>query len=577
MAAVPGEGESGVRTVALLASFDSKFRSVASGIALGRYVVWLGSGLSRSVVPDVSQLLRNLLSFLQEQVDSANESCRFRNALNEILDMSGIPQETRECIDLTTAIESWPDVDDLVKRLLSRYSTVLDVGVANEDPDFLVWEGIDVAHTYGSPDLEPAAEHLCLAVLMLEGVVRSALSANWDGLIEKAIQRLAGEPEAFLRVVVRPEDFAKPAARCDLIKFHGCAVKAAEDPETYRSTLIARQSQISGWTTRQEHSVMKGRLEHLMATRETLFIGLSAQDANLHTILSQASENLARTWPVDPPAVVFALENLGADQRHVLRITYGESYSPNQQEVEEAALLGAFAQPVLLGLVLYTLADKLCSLIRSVLPPEWDDATFGPLQDGVRHLRDLVAVSADDDPSGFVDRLIIFVGMVLSMFRTGSPLDSSDRRYMPLTIQPASDAVLDPNIDTDALGFLAIATSLLARGVVDNLWHLSVGDVHRPNEGVCTITGTSGASRVFLVRDSQVLSQLEGCGHVNMTDSCVVAVHAKKIPERQVRSPGGRYGRTGKQPARQIAIETLVGTSADADGLLASFREGTGL
>ena len=577
MANISGERNSGASTVALLDSFDSEFRAVASGVTLGRYVVWLGSGLSRSVVPDVSQLLRNLLSFLQERADSANENCRFKNALNDILDISGIPQETRECIDFTKTTESWPGVDDLVQRLLNQYSTVLDVGVANEDPDFLVWEGMDVAHTYGSPDLEPSAEHLCLAILMLEGVVQSAPSANWDGLIETAIQRLAGEPGVFLRVVVRPEDFAQPAARCDLIKFHGCAVRAAADPATYRPMMIARESQISSWTTRQENAVMKGHLEHLMATSETLFIGLSAQDANLHTILSQASENLARAWPVDPPAVVFALERLGAEQRHLLRIIYGESYSSNQQEIEEAALLGAYAQPVLLCLVLYTFADKLCSLIDSVLPPEWDDATLGTLQDGVRRLRDLIAGSADDDASEFVDQFVTTVGMTLSTFRNGSPLDSTDRRYHPLTAQPVSHAVQDPNIDTESLGLLAIAISLLGRGVVDDLWDLSAGDVHSPNDGVCTITRASGASRVFLVRDSQVLAQLEGCGHITMTDPNVLAIHARKIPKRQVRSPSSRYGRTGRQSARQIAVEALVDTSADADELLASFIQGSAL
>ena len=577
MADAFGEREFGATAVALLASFDSRLRSVASGVARGEYVFWLGSGLSRSVVPDVSQLLRNLLSFLQSQVDPANESCRFRNSLNQILDISGISQVTRACIDLTTAIESWPDLADIVQRLVNQYSKVLDIGLEDEDPDFLVWKGIDVARTYGSPELEPAAEHLCIAILILEGAVRSASSANWDGLIESAIERLTSEPAAILRVVVRPEDFAKPEARCELMKFHGCAVKAAGDPGTYRSTLIARQSQISGWTTRPENTLMKEHLGRLVATRGALVVGLSAQDANLHTILHQASENLARTWPVEPPAVVFALEHLGPDQRHVLSITYGESYPPNRHEVEEAALLGANAEPVLLGLVLYTLANKLCALINLVLPSDWDDATLETIEDGVRSLRDAVAGTADDDTPAFVDRLITETGLVLSMFRDGSPPNSSDHRYLPLTAQPISQAVLDPNIDTDALGFLAIAASLLGRGAAGNLWDLTAGDVHRPDEGVCTVTGASGASRVFLIRDSQVLSQLEGGGHVNMTDPSVLVIHAKKISGRQVRSPRGRYGRTGRQFAREVAIESLVTASADADALLASFRQSTDL
>ncbi len=577
MSGAPGRQQVGGTTVDVLASFDGRLRAVASGVSRGDYVFWLGSGLSRSVVPDVGQLLKNLLSFLQERVDPTDEACRFMKAVNDILDISGILQADRQGIDLTTPVESWPDVDDLVQRLTDRYSTVLDVVVNDEDPDFLVWEGIDVAHTYGSPDLEPAAEHLCLAILILEGVVRSAPSANWDGLIERAIERMTGEVDGLLRVVVRPEEFSEPDSRCDLIKFHGCAVKAREDPGTYRQWLIARDSEISGWTTKPEHSVMKGHLEHLVATSGALVVGLSAQDANLHTILHQASENLGRVWPVDPPAVAFALESLDHHQKLVLSITYGASYSTNRKEIEESALLGAYAQSLLLGLVLFTLADKLASLIFSISAAVLDDATKDELEAGVRSLRDAIAGTVGDDASAFVVRLIAAVGSVMSVFRTGLPVDASAGHYHPLTAQPIGQTLLDPNVDTDALGFLAVAASLLGRGIATDLWELKVGDVGKPEEGVCTVAAASGDSRIFLVRDSGVLSQLEGRGYVDMTDPHVLAIHAKEIPPRQVRSPRGRLGRTGRQRAREIAIESLVSASADSEALMSSFRQGAAL
>lgn len=479
--------ELGLRTMDVLTAFDGRLRTVASAVARGEYVFWLGSGLSRSVVPGVSELLRKLLSFLQQRVDPSDEACRFRRALNEILHIANIPQETRDAIDLTTAIESWPEVEDLVQRLNNQYSKALDVTVENEEPDFLVWEGIDVRRTYGSSELEPAAEHLCIAILMLEGVVRWAPSANWDGLIERAVERLACEAGEFLRVRVRQEDFVEPDAHCDLIKFHGCAVRAAENPEIYRSALTARESQISGWTTMPEHALMRASLEQLASTKAALVVGLSAQDANLHTILHQARANLPRTWPVEPPAVVFALESLGPDQRHVLRITYGDSYAPHLADIEEEALLGAYALPLLLGLVLNSLADKLCSLISLV--QDWEDATLQRLEEGVRSLRDGVAGTVGDDASAFVGRLITAVGIVLSAFRTGSPRDSDDCFYDPLTTKPINQAALEPNIDTGALGFLAVAASLLGRGVAEGLWRLNAGDVCQPGEGVCTAEG----------------------------------------------------------------------------------------
>ena len=564
-------------TVDLLRSFDSQMRNVASGVARGEYVFWLGSGLSRSVVPDVGELLRNLLSYLQTRVEPADEDCRFKGALREILEISGIPADDRQQIQLTTSVNSWLHIDDLVQRLTDRYSMVLDVLVDGEDQDYLVWEGIDVANTYGSPELEPAAEHLCLAILMLEGVIRTATSANWDGLVEMAIHRLTGKATGFLRVVVQPEEFSQPESRCDLIKFHGCAVKAREDPETYRAALIARHKQISGWTTKTEHSLMKGHLEHLMATNCALVIGLSAQDANLRTILHQAAKNLGRRWPVAPPAVVFALEELEHDQKQVLGITYGESYPENRAEIEAAALLGAFAQPLLVALVLFTLADKLSSLIAAISPAVLDDATKEALQAGIGDLRDLVAGGANNNSLAFVERLVAGVGVLLSVFRTGVPPDGTDCRYHPLTAQPIKQTLLDPNVDTDALGFLAVAASLLGRGVAGAFWELKAGDTEAPGEGVFTVDSALGNSHVFLVRDSGVLAQLEGHGHINMSDASVLAIHAKVIPPRQARSPRSRYGRTGRQPAREIAIESMVGAAPDFQALMSAFRQGAAL
>ena len=318
-------------TIEVLESFDSGSAEVARAVTRGEYVLWLGSGLSKLVVPDVRALLKKLLCFLQEQIDPSDEDCRFKNAVNAIFDVPPIPDEVRDAIDLSDPAEAWP-LDDLLTRLVPHYSTVLDVRVAGEERDFLVWDGIDVRTTYGAKDLEPDAEHLCVAILMLEGVVRSAQTTNWDGLIEAAVELLAGDKaEAILRVVVRKDDFKAPEVRADLLKFHGCAVKAAEDPDQYRHLLIARRMQISGWTTNPNYKVMKGRLEHLLTSRPALIVGLSAQDQNIHTMLHQARENLEHVWPESPPAVVFADIQLSSDHFHTLEATYGSDYDLNKE------------------------------------------------------------------------------------------------------------------------------------------------------------------------------------------------------------------------------------------------------
>ena len=395
MPGIPAGTERRETTSEVLASFDEQFMDFAAGVARAEYVLWLGSGLSTSVVPGVEELLRRILSFLQEKINPDDEDCAIRRALVEILNISGISDEARSALDIAKPVEQWAGADDLLGRLADKYSTVLDVGVEGEDEDYLLWDAVDVRSTYGAESLEPDAEHFCLGILILEGVVPSAATTNWDGLVEAALALLRGSADSVLRVVVHKEEFRLPEACCDFIKFHGCAVKAAEDSGTYRPLLVARESQISQWTTDPENSVMRDRLVYLAATKRALVIGLSAQDANIHTILGQANKNLAWTWPASPTAVAFALESLGHRQKHVLKLIYGDSYTANQAEIEASARLGADAKPLLLSLVLFTLAEKLCVLLRSL--PDWDLASTERMQQGVHAIRDTIGAASDAD------------------------------------------------------------------------------------------------------------------------------------------------------------------------------------
>jgi hypothetical protein len=238
----------------VLECFDDEFAEVAAAFARGEYLLWLGSGISRGVVPDVPTLLRRILEFLQTSIDVSNPGCPFRVALAEVLDAAGA---AAAAVDLTTEVSSWANLSEIIDRLGSQYSHVLDVRVDGESADYLVWSVLDVPSTYGAPDLEPDVEHLCVAILMLEGVVQSAPTTNWDGLVEKAMERLSGGSDSVLKVVVRADDFRAPDRRAELVKFHGCAVRAAQDPDEYRKRLIARISQISGWTEKSENEMMK--------------------------------------------------------------------------------------------------------------------------------------------------------------------------------------------------------------------------------------------------------------------------------------------------------------------------------
>jgi hypothetical protein len=89
-------------------------------------------------------------------------------------------------IDLNQSVASWPDLPSLLDRLAGKYADLLDVVVDGEEDDYLLWEGARVIEVFADPTIEPDAEHLCIAILALEGLLPEIMSANWDGLIEKS-------------------------------------------------------------------------------------------------------------------------------------------------------------------------------------------------------------------------------------------------------------------------------------------------------------------------------------------------------------------------------------------------------
>lgn len=183
----------------VLASFEDDFVEFASAFSRGQYLLWLGSGISREVVPDLPTLLEYLLEMLRARIDAADPSCRFSRALEEVFDVAGIPAGIRASLNLTTPVDTWSSIRDIVGRLIDRYSDVMDVQIDGEPEDFLVWTGLNVPATYGSPGLRPDVEHLCIAILMLEGLVASAPTANWDGLAEAAVNHSPLKTVGFLR------------------------------------------------------------------------------------------------------------------------------------------------------------------------------------------------------------------------------------------------------------------------------------------------------------------------------------------------------------------------------------------
>ena len=72
----------------------------------------------------------------------------------------------------------------------------------------------------------------------------------------------------------------------------------------------------------RQNAALVNRLIDVIATKPTLMMGLSAQDANIQTIFAAAEARLAWPWPGDRPSYVFSEDRLGADQQSLLRNVY---------------------------------------------------------------------------------------------------------------------------------------------------------------------------------------------------------------------------------------------------------------
>jgi hypothetical protein len=261
------------------------------------------------------------------------------------------------------------------------------------EPDFLLWTVVDVPATFAKKQV-PDSEHLCLGILLLEGFLTDVASANCDGLMEAAVDELTSDSPDALRVCVTTDDLREPRLLGRLIKFHGCAMRAAADPTEYRTMLIARQSQITDWRNNGDYATIRHELVGLAATRHTLMIGLSAQDTDIQEMFAEAGALMTWEWPCDPPAYVFAEDTLGQDQLNILRVAYKDAYDDNVVAVETSALLRAYAKPALAALVLHALCSKLKAYVRCSNAPRLAQDDFDRLDAGLESLRDRVAAAA---------------------------------------------------------------------------------------------------------------------------------------------------------------------------------------
>jgi len=530
------------------------------------YVLWLGSGISRERVPPLADVVRRVLAFLQTRMQPANPDCKFRTALIRALRLV-LSNDDLAALDVNQPVAAWADLPDLLDGLTGKYADLLDIVIDGEDDDYLLWEGVRVTEAFADPTLEPDAEHLCIAMLALEGLLPNITTANWDGLIEKAVAQLAGNGN-IMNVCVRPEDVREAGARFDLYKFHGCAVLARHNETTYRPYLIARKSQIDQW--RDDHPVLVQNLINIIRSRATLMIGLSAQDSNIRSAFAVASTVLNWPWPGEFPAIAFSQPYLGNDQLVLLKNVYRDQMTPaNRDQVQADSHIPTYAKQLLLALVLKTLSGKFKVLLdraQGVLPAEERDHLAG----GIIALRNVIADATPDARYDFVRLLIEHFSRLIGIFRNGVVPDDS-HRYGALTISPASHIEFDPAIPAGGLQELAVAIATLGIGLQRGLWTVHLGSATDPKSGALEIQTPIRRVRIFFAASVEAELKLFGSGRLSPTDDGVI-IHSKSIIEAKPRSPVRFEGRTGKREPRAVSMSILLEEASTVAELTERFQ-----
>jgi hypothetical protein len=453
---------------------------------------------------------------------------------------------------------------------VNNYARLLDVEVEGEPSDYLLWEAVDVVGTFADAAKDPDVEHLCIAVLALEGATTEIASANWDGLVEKSVSLLAGE-HAALSVSARPADLQEPQLRARLIKFHGCAIKASHDEATYRPFLVARKSQIDGWCQRLVNAPFVTRLVDLIATRPTLMLGLSAQDSNIQALFTQAAEQLAWRWPGPRPSYVFSENELGGDQRGLLRNVYRlDITDANRNQIYESARIRAYAKPLLLALVLHVLCTKLRRLIE-LAPGLASVNERAALQEGVTAIRNAVADSAGVDPLAFITSFLKREKEAMQLVRHGR-LSPGPRAYEPVSSDSLINMPGSPELAASGLREVAVGLGILGAGLTHGHWTLTLPGGGGPADGMVKISSSGATAKVYVTSSALTALELRQEGYVVDAEAPIVIQAQKLIPAMQ-RSPRGPFGRTRKASVREVSIASLLQTCTTFDEIMQRFRE----
>ncbi|MGX9144688.1 SIR2 family protein [Mesorhizobium sp. 128a] len=545
---------------------DGPHKSFSAGFQAGQYALWLGSGISRDRVVGLDGVLSKLLEKLRLRITGAD--CEHHRAFDSILGLADLSAAERAQVDLAQPVGSWPIHGALIDRLWNKYSKVLGTEVQGRPFDYLLWDVLEFATTFAVQKAD--AEHLAIAMLVLEGVVSDLATANWDGLLEAAMVEL-GRPNETFRVAVTGGDLHGPLGIGTLYKFHGCANRAIANEAEYRQLLVAREAAITHWAQNQRFTQMREQLRALIARSRTLMIGLSGQDTNIQQLFGANGW----VWNSVPAPIVFAAQELSEGQKSILEGAYQGDYEANRDKIRTDATLPAFGKPLLLALLLRTMFGKLAALAGLLTSPAVGAAGKQSLVEGLKALERAAAQAGNANRYECARTIAALMGRVTEQF-LGGPGSAGRRPYMPLSAQPAHLMQQDPAVGFSGRPEAAAALGLIGQGVIANQWSVAVDDPEQPTSGALRLVAPVAQARVFFAANDDNINQLVASGAFDEVNDDVVVICSRKVTPRQQRSPSKSW-RTGKAPPRYVSVSDLLEGSASFDEVQGRFNSEVGL
>jgi hypothetical protein len=545
---------------------DGPQKGFSEGFQAGQYALWLGSGISRERVVGLDGVLSKLLENLRLRITGAN--CEHARAFDAILGLAELKDDEKAQVDLARSVGSWPIHDTLINRLWNKYSKVLGTEVQDQPFDYLLWDVLEFETTFKAQMAD--AEHLAIAMLVLEGVVADLATANWDGLLEAAMVEL-GRPNETFRVAVTGDDLHGPPGIGTLYKFHGCANRAIANEAEYRSLLVAREAAVTHWAQNPRFRQMREQLRTLIARSRTLMIGLSGQDTNIQQLFG------ANGWPWNsvPAPIVFADRELSDGQKSILEGAYQGDYEAHRDQIRRDATLPAFGKPLLLALLLRTMLGKLAALIDLLTWPGVGDSGKQSLVEGLKALERAAAQAGNTDRYECARTIAALMGRVTEHF-LGGPGGTGRRPYSSLSAQPAHLMQQEPAVRFSGKPEAAAALGLIGQGIVADRWSVSVDDPEQPTSGALRLVAPAAEARVFLAANDENINQLIASGAFDEKDDDVVVICSRKVKPRQQRSPS-KHWRTGEASPRYVGVSDLLDGAASFDEVQGRFNSEVGL